>query len=505
MRIPYILCLFTLVLTGMVSAQRGQLNLRLEPRYGAVQLQASSRLPHELSRVEVVGEVDASTIGGCAGFTSEAPTYRVFWSQGGGNPLRFSFESDQDTTLIVNTANGEWVCNDDSEGLNPAISIPSAPEGQYDIWVGRFNPRLSAVGTLRVSTTAMTGGGQLEFGRPPRYGAIMLQGSGQLPHELAEVQVIGDVNASNVAGCMGFTTSEPTYRVFWSQGGGNLLRFSFESDQDTTLIVNTANGQWVCNDDSAGLNPAVTVPGAPEGQYDIWVGHFERGRSAVGRLRITAGEMEGSASQADSICDPTPLGQFDPQVIDDNTVEIQYRNDADQVFNVLVTGEGVGSSRLQLVRETRLCLVATGPMVFPGAAAADTGEVEQDTTDEQGLIALEIAVVSIRELVDQDYEVHMALDPPTPFSVSLPSARAATITSLCCTRGVSVLASLYNPNRIASNPALNRVYQLVDASGGTCARMLRSNGTTLYATAKQLYVSGTNAYFTLRSTWGNFN
>ncbi|MBL8132071.1 MAG: hypothetical protein JNL42_09460 [Anaerolineae bacterium] len=346
--------------------------------------------------------------------------------------------------------------------------------------------------------------GQLDFGLSPRYGTADLSPADRFPYEVYNVDVSGDADASTIRGCVGFTTEAPTFRVIWSGGRGSPLRFGFFSDEDTTIIVNTANGQWVCNDDSGGsINPLVEITNAPDGQYDIWIGHYARNRRAAGTLSVMAGETPGP-TPGDETCD-TPLGRFDPQVFDDSTVYFRYYNDRNQVFNVTVTGDSVGTSRLDIVREIRLCLLATGPQVFPNALAADTNAGERESTDEEGLIALEITVENIGELISQDYEVHMALDPTVPFSVTLPAAKSATITSLCCTYR-SVTASLYNPYRVSSNPATNRVYQLPDSSGGSCAAMRRSNGTALYVTAKQLYVSGeTSAYFTIRSTFGNFN
>ena len=52
--------------------------------------------------------------------------------------------------------------------------------------------------------------------------------------------------------------------------------------------MNTAGGRWVCNDDSyGGANPTVNIPGATRGQYDIWVGSYQAGAAARGRLHIT--------------------------------------------------------------------------------------------------------------------------------------------------------------------------------------------------------------------------
>ncbi len=344
--------------------------------------------------------------------------------------------------------------------------------------------------------------GVLDFGLAPRYGGVDLSANDHFPYELADVEVIGEVDASQIASCVGFTTEEPTFRVVWTQGNNNSLSFYFTSDEDTTLIINTAEGDWLCNDDSDGFNPRVEIANAPEGQYDIWVGRYNRDSRPLGTLGISGGEG-GVVSE---LCpDLIPLSNFDPEVVDDNTVLLEYRNQEEQVFRITITGEGVGGERLQaILDETRLCLRATGPLVMPDAVAVDQspeGNIEEE--DEAALVAFEIEVVDIGELISLDYEVHFAVDPLTPQTYTLASATSATVSSLCCTRDTSVTARLYNPRRDSAHPSANLVYTLSDSNGGTCAAMRRTNGTTLYVTAKQIYVSGgAGAYFTMTGTWG---
>ena len=47
--------------------------------------------------------------------------------------------SDADTTLVVNKPDGSWICDDDTNNRDPAISMTSPMSGQYDIWVGNYN------------------------------------------------------------------------------------------------------------------------------------------------------------------------------------------------------------------------------------------------------------------------------------------------------------------------------------------------------------------------------
>jgi hypothetical protein len=93
----------------------------------------------------------------------------------------------QDTTLIVNTANGTWMCNDDYGGRNPMVEINNPQPGQYDIWVGSYTSGQYISGTLRITELDITptsgvpapapgpgpapSGGTLDFSLSPNYGS----------------------------------------------------------------------------------------------------------------------------------------------------------------------------------------------------------------------------------------------------------------------------------------------------------------------------------------------
>lgn len=57
--------------------------------------------------------------------------------------LRVLVNGSDDTTLVVRTPTGLFYCNDDSgdpsNGLNASLDIPSAPAGDYSVYVGAFS------------------------------------------------------------------------------------------------------------------------------------------------------------------------------------------------------------------------------------------------------------------------------------------------------------------------------------------------------------------------------
>jgi hypothetical protein len=100
----------------------------------------------------------------------------------------------------------------------------------------------------------------------------------------------GSIDASNLglgAGCRGFVTRQPDHIINLTGTSAN-LRLYVTAPGDTTLLVNTAGGSWVCNDDSyGGTNPTVDIPNARAGQYDVWVGSYRSGEQIRGALHIT--------------------------------------------------------------------------------------------------------------------------------------------------------------------------------------------------------------------------
>ena len=119
------------------------------------------------------------------------------------------------------------------------------------------------------------GGSQANFG-------YVTMGPGFTPDPVNVNVVSGGVfNARNMglpSGCIGWVTRTPDYIVRFT-GYSQRLRFFVQSQADTTLVINDAQGNWVCDDDGGneGLNPAISFSNPVSGQYDVWVGTFMQG------------------------------------------------------------------------------------------------------------------------------------------------------------------------------------------------------------------------------------
>ncbi|NNF58865.1 MAG: peptidase S1 [Rhodothermaceae bacterium] len=119
-------------------------DLSLEPTFGFVELDEGF-LP-DPSEVELTagGSVDVN-VGGCSyGYVANAPDVKFRYATSGDSDLYIYAISGDDTTLLINTATGSWLCDDDSYGDgDPIVVIPNAPAGRYDIWVGTYGDDLA--------------------------------------------------------------------------------------------------------------------------------------------------------------------------------------------------------------------------------------------------------------------------------------------------------------------------------------------------------------------------
>ena len=80
------------------------------------------------------GPVDLSDIG-YFGYVNESPDFDLYY-EAGDFSLTIRVESKSDTVLLINGPDGEWLFSDDSDGLNPGITLRRPQSGLYDIWVG---------------------------------------------------------------------------------------------------------------------------------------------------------------------------------------------------------------------------------------------------------------------------------------------------------------------------------------------------------------------------------
>ncbi|MBN1179693.1 MAG: hypothetical protein JXD18_10795 [Anaerolineae bacterium] len=293
----------------VVSSGEG-LDYTLDPNFGEAEL-ASGFVPDPYEVAVVSGggvDVWSLDLGmSCTGYATSAPDFRLFLS--GDSPgLNIFFVPDDessDTTLIINEPTGSWACNDDYNGWNPMVEFSNPAQGQYDIWVGSYSSDELVAGTLYItelglepdditegSAGEVDGEGTLDYTLDPNFGEEELE-TGFLPDPYEVPMASGgniDVWALDLeSGCTGYATSAPDFRFYFT-GDSPGLRIFFvpsEAGEDTTLIVNTPDAGWACNDDYDFLSPLVEFDDPAEGQYDVWVGSYMSGEIIPGTLYIT--------------------------------------------------------------------------------------------------------------------------------------------------------------------------------------------------------------------------
>jgi hypothetical protein len=296
-------------LPGVPSGGDGTLDPYAFPIFGNAYLNAGFTPDPFTSDFYAGGEVDAYAAvptASCNGYASSEPSFQVEWS-GSSTQLRFFFVSpDGDTTLIVSDPNGDWLCNDDSDygGLDPMVEITDPVPGTYSIWVGSYSYGNDPYGTLYVTETDLDpsayngeSGGYtdgLDYSLESNYGETTIGDTAALETYQLEMLSGGSVYVPDLnlgPGCSGYVTSAPDFQITYD-GNAADLRIFFISDDgtDTTLVINSATGAWLCNDDAPGYrHPMVEIDSPVTGVYDIWVGTYGGTSTTPGTLYITEG------------------------------------------------------------------------------------------------------------------------------------------------------------------------------------------------------------------------
>ena len=99
--------------------------------------------------VEAGGSVDTAGSPFACGYTSYHPAFVLDWDGGNaGSFLRIFFTPDDNAraTLLVHTPEGKWLCEDDL-----VLDLPSAPSGEYGIWVGSEEKATRTKGSLFIT------------------------------------------------------------------------------------------------------------------------------------------------------------------------------------------------------------------------------------------------------------------------------------------------------------------------------------------------------------------
>ncbi|WP_210405415.1 hypothetical protein [Rhodophyticola sp. CCM32] len=240
--------------------------------------------------VQAQGSMSASSCGEFqgTGYFSAAPQYSFYLSGMDAYRLAIDVVADCDTTLLVNTADTQWHFDDDGAGYpNPSLDLVGAQalNGRVDVWVGSYNGT-PCNATLNMETFYASAP-QPQPQPQPVSGCPTFALTGQqlnlTGQQLYSPQSYGlqAGGGADVSGCGinagGYANAAPNYSFYLSGMEDYRLAIDVDSQCDTTLIVNTADGQWLYDDDSNGnLDPRMDIRGGNQlnGRVDVWVGTF---------------------------------------------------------------------------------------------------------------------------------------------------------------------------------------------------------------------------------------
>ncbi|MCA9577986.1 MAG: hypothetical protein KC668_21275, partial [Myxococcales bacterium] len=249
------------------------------------------------------GNVDASTLNPqCRGHVSSRPDH-IFVATGQFNLIRFIINGGtNDTTLVIRKPDGTYLCDDDGAGAgtNPAVQAMLAP-GTYQVYVGSYmqgqnypyNLALTENPTLTVAQIPAPAGAPaaaMPTAAVPTGGApttaTLAPGFMPDPHVLTGTAG-GTMQANQMnPACRGYVTPTPNH-IINASGNFPSLRLVGSAQQDTTLVVRTPTGAFLCDDDGGGERNPLVQGAFPPGAYQVWVGTYGPNQAIPYRLGVT--------------------------------------------------------------------------------------------------------------------------------------------------------------------------------------------------------------------------
>lgn len=266
------------------------------------------------------------------GYVATRPDFDLDFQNANGGALQISIDAQCDSVLLVNDAAGNWHFNDDdseNQTLNSRVVIPNAPSGAYDIWVGTYGPStcqsnmtLSMAGGDGGAVAPVAGGGRCPN---PALNGQMLAYDGATAMESLRTEVIagGDIDASTCPETSGhgYVIEAPDFTLsLASNPGMGDLNLRVESQCDPVMIVHDSMGRWHFSDDAEDLNPALMIPSAEPGEYDIWVGTYGQ-QTCPAALVVEGANMMAAGGQGDGKPGDAPVqgapGESEPEPLDE--------------------------------------------------------------------------------------------------------------------------------------------------------------------------------------------
>lgn len=278
------------------------------PRQGALSLDAGR---HGVRQHLATGPIQATepafaVAADCAGHVNFDAPDALLNVTDQEHTLSLFAESVVDLVLMIQDPSGDWHCNDDIHGFNPAVTLSPAPAGTYRIQVGAYERDRTGSYELFASrgdpqwtyssAFADPGGwldGELGSQTLPAGGRLSLNGpdsghtdADRLPLRLTARGTPAEDFRADCRGYMDFSRPDAILTVARRERPVTIYA---ASQADTAMLVRTPGGRILCNDDFDGLNPAIVMRDVGPGDYMIWVGTYDGfgAEATVGVTRTT--------------------------------------------------------------------------------------------------------------------------------------------------------------------------------------------------------------------------
>lgn len=217
------------------------------------------------------GPVAANTMSPeCRGHIPAQPSL-VLNATGAFANLRILASSSADTTLVVQRADGTFLCNDDSDGLNPVVQGAFGP-GQHRIWVGTWSAAgAGASYTLGITELASVTAASLGAGAAPAGGGAA--------GATVRTGTLGPGDAQLQSG-----EYRDSYEFSWT--AGQRVQIDLTGDFDNYLILRRPSGSQVDNDDTNGTDAQIIETLTETGTYTVVVTTYAPGQTGSYTLTI---------------------------------------------------------------------------------------------------------------------------------------------------------------------------------------------------------------------------
>tara|TARA_R110000824_G_scaffold336_10_gene2324 strand:- start:4187 stop:5167 length:981 start_codon:yes stop_codon:yes gene_type:complete len=274
-------CKFLILISALLAGSGAySQDFSLNPIYGSVSLSGGfTPDPHVIALAAGGNLLASNAKSDCSGYVSDNPSFSLT-HEPGSLGLGIYINAEFDTTILINTPSGDWVCNDDNDNLdnlNSGYYFASPESGRYDIWVGSYSESdVNRSAILAISEYEQSSW-ETDLSASVNTPELSLSGGFTPDPYTLNVSAGGPNQAANLdSACSGYVSPSPSYRLNFSPGSLGLGIYTI-AEFDTTIAIQAPDGRWYCNDDNDNLdnlNSGYYFSSPSAGNYNIYVGSY---------------------------------------------------------------------------------------------------------------------------------------------------------------------------------------------------------------------------------------